>query len=115
MRKSLIDRLFLPTVLSLSTVVFALIILQQLLTQQQAEVQTSTNAQALLVKSKMESELKARILPLELLGERWGAASQLDFVKMKSDTELAIKSYPVYQAAEWVDPTFHVRWVVPRE
>lgn len=115
MRKSFIDRLFLPTVLSLSTVLFALIILQRLLTQQQAEVQASTKAQALLVKSKMESELKARVLPLELLRERWGASSQLDFVQMESDTVLAMNGYPAYQAAEWVDPTFHVQWVVPKE
>jgi signal transduction histidine kinase len=115
MRKSLVDRLFLPTVLSLSTVVFALVILQQLLTQQRAEVQASTNAEALLVKSKMESELKARLLPLELLRERWGASSQLDFAKMESDAVLALSGYPAYQAAEWVDPEFHVRWVVPRQ
>lgn len=115
MRKSFIDRLFLPTVLSLSTVLFALIILQRLLTQQQAVVQASTKAQALLVKSKMESELKARVMPLELLRERWGASSQLDFVQMESDTVLAMNGYPAYQAAEWVDPTFHVQWVVPKE
>jgi signal transduction histidine kinase len=115
MRKSFIDRLFLPTVLSLSTVVFALIILQRLLTEQQAEVQASTTAQALLVKSKMESELKARVLPLELLQERWGASGLLDFAKMESDTVLALSGYPAYQAAELVDPTFHVRWVVPHE
>src|SRR5579872_1350394 len=115
MRKTFIDRLFLPTVLSLSTLVFALIILQRLLTQQQAEVQASTNSEALLVKSKMESGLKARVLPLELLRERWSASSRLDFPKMESDTVLALSSYPAYQAAEWVDPTFHVRWVVPHE
>jgi signal transduction histidine kinase len=115
MRKGFIDRLFLPTVLSLTTVVFALVILQRLLTQQQAEVQASTNAQALLVKSKMESELKARVLPLELLRERWEASNRLDFVKMESDAVLALSGYAAYQAAEWVDPKFHVRWVVPHE
>ncbi len=113
MRKSVLDRLFLPAVLSLTTVVFTLIILQRLITQQQAVVIASTKQQALLVKSKMESELKARVLPLELLSERWGASSQLDFVKMESDAVLAMSSYPAYQAAEWIDPTFHVRWVVP--
>jgi signal transduction histidine kinase len=113
MHKSVLDRLFTPTILSLSIVVFTLIILQQLIKQQQAEVLASTNQQALLVKSKMESELKARVLPLELLSDRWGAGSQLDFKKMESDTALAISSYPAYQAVEWVDPTYHVRWAVP--
>jgi len=115
MRKSLVDRLFLPTILSLSTLVFALIILQRLLAQQEAQVRASTEAQALLVKSKMESELKARVVPLELLSERWGASSELDFAKMESDTVLAMSGYPAYQAVEWVDPTFHVRWVVPHK
>src|SRR5579862_2932696 len=114
MRKSFIDRLFLPTIVSLSTVVFSLLILQRLLTQRQAEVQASAKTQALLVKNKMESELKANILPLELLRERWGAASNpLDFANMESDAGIAMSSYPAYQAIEWVDPTFHVRWVLP--
>ncbi len=116
MRKSFIDRLFLPTIVSLSTVVFSLVILQQMLTQQQADVQASAKEQALLVKNRMESELKANILPLELLRERWGAASyQLDFANMESDARLAMSSYPAYQAIEWVEPTFRVQWVVPHE
>ena len=94
MHKTVLDRLFLPAVLSLSTVVFTLIILQRLITQQQAEVKASTKQQALLVKSKMESELKARVLPLELLSERWGASSQLDFVKMESDTVAGNEQLP---------------------
>ena len=63
MGKSFIDRLLLPAVISLTTVIFALLILQQLLTQQQGEAESSTKAQALLVKDKIESELKARLLP----------------------------------------------------
>jgi signal transduction histidine kinase/CheY-like chemotaxis protein len=115
MRKSFIDRLLLPAVISLTTVIFALLILQQLLSQQQTEMQASTKAQALLVKDKMESELRARILPLELLRERWGARSELDFTNMESDAGLAMSGYPAYQAIDWVDPTFRVQWAVPRE
>jgi signal transduction histidine kinase/ActR/RegA family two-component response regulator len=115
MRKSFIDRLLVPTAVSLTTVVFALIILQRLLLQQQAEVQASTQEQALFVKNKIESELGSRFVPLELLRERWSAASQLDFPHMESDTELAMSGYPGYQAIVWVDPTFRERWIVPRE
>jgi signal transduction histidine kinase/ActR/RegA family two-component response regulator len=67
------------------------------------------------VKNKIESELQTRILPLELLRERWEARTQLDFVNMESDTVLAMRGDPAYQATEWVDPTFHVRWVVPHQ
>jgi signal transduction histidine kinase/ActR/RegA family two-component response regulator len=115
MSKNFIDRLVLPAVISLTTVIFALMVLQRQLTQQQAEVQASTKTQALLVKNKLESELKARILPLELLRERWSAQSELDFANMESDSALAMSGYPTYQAIEWLDPTYHVQWVVPRE
>jgi signal transduction histidine kinase/ActR/RegA family two-component response regulator len=111
--KSIIDRLLVPTAVSLTTVVFALLILQRLLLQQQAEVQSSTRAQAQLVKDEMESDLSATILPLELLRERWGASTQLDFPHMESDTGLAMSGYPGYQAIEWVDPSLHTRWAVP--
>jgi signal transduction histidine kinase/CheY-like chemotaxis protein len=115
MRKSFIDRLLVPTAISLTTVVFALIILQRLVLQQQAQVQESTKEQALFVKNKIESELDSRFLPLELLRERWSAASGLDFPHMESDTELAMSGYPGYQAIVWVDPQFRARWTVPRE
>ena len=112
--KSFMDRLLVPTAVSLTTVVFALLILQRLLMQQQAQTQASTRAQAQIIKDKMESDLSATILPLELLRERWGASGQLDFAHMQSDTGLAMSGYPGYQAIEWVDRSMRVRWTVPR-
>ena len=63
MSRNFIDRLLLPAIVGLTTFVFALILLQRLLTQQDDEIQTATIAQASFVKSKVESELKARICP----------------------------------------------------
>jgi signal transduction histidine kinase/ActR/RegA family two-component response regulator len=31
----------------------------------------------------------------------------------KSAAELMMSGYPAYEAVEWVDPTFHVRWATP--
>jgi signal transduction histidine kinase/CheY-like chemotaxis protein len=115
MRKSIIDRLLVPTAVSLTTVVFALIILQRLLLQQQAQIQESTKEQTLFVKNKIESELDSHFLPLELLRERWSAASEPDFAHMESDTQLAMSGYPGYQAIVWIDPRFHKRWSVPQD
>ena len=116
MRKNLIDRLWLPAVLGLSTVVFSLVLMQSQLAQQQGDAQAATKAQALFVKNKMESELKSRIQPLQLLGERWRSRDLglLDADDMESDTTLAMSGYPAYQATEWLDPTLHVRWVAPQ-
>ena len=113
MRRTSIDRLLLPAIVGLTTVLFALILLQRLLIQQRTEIQAATKAQAVFVKNKMESVLKVRTQSLELLGQRWQVRSQLNDVDMESDAALVMSGYPTYRALEWVDPSFHVRWVVP--
>jgi two-component system, cell cycle sensor histidine kinase and response regulator CckA len=115
MRKKFIGRLLLPTALGLSTVVFALTVMERLLAQQHFEIQAETKAQALFVKNKLESLSKTRTSPLELLGRRWQIRRQVDHVDMESDAALVMAGYPSYQAIEWVDPTFHVQWTAPAQ
>ena len=116
MKKRLIDRLWLPAVLGLSTVVFSLVLLQRQIAQQKEESEQAMTAQAQLVKNTVESELKSHIQPLELLGRRWreyneGIVSPDDF---ESDT-VAMLGYPAYQATEWADSSLHVRRIAPAD
>ena len=106
------DRLLLPVIVGLTTGLCALILWQRLIIQQGVNIQTVTRTQASLVKSKMESELKARILPLQLLGERWQV--HRDDADLESDAALVENLDPVYHAIEWVDPVFQVRWMMPQ-
>ena len=114
MRSSFIDRLLLPAIVGLSAFVCVLILWQRLLTKQGADIQAATKAQALLVKNKMESDLSERILPLELLGERWQVHSKDVNADLESDASLVMSRYPVYQAISWIDPKFNGRWVSSR-
>jgi signal transduction histidine kinase/ActR/RegA family two-component response regulator len=114
-REKFIHRMLLPTGVGLIAVVLALAVMLRLLKQQSAEINAQTAAQAMFVKNKMESVLKARTLPLELLGRRWQIRQQLNAIEMDSDAALVMSGYPTYQALEWVDPTYRVRWVAPRE
>ncbi len=114
MRSSFIDRLLLPAIVGLSAFVGVLILWQRLLTKQSADIQTATQAQVLFVKSKIESDLSERILPLELLGERWQVHSKDVHADLESDASLVMSRYPVYQAISWIDPTFNGRWVASR-
>ena len=114
MHRSFIDRLLLPAIVGLSTVIGVLILWQRLITKQGADIQTATKSQALFVKNKIESDLSERILPLELLGERWQVHSKDDNADLESDASLVMSRYPVYQAISWIDPTFKGWWVSPR-
>jgi signal transduction histidine kinase/ActR/RegA family two-component response regulator len=108
----IIDRILLPAAFFLIAFVVSLTLWQLLLGHRRAEIQSATNEQASFVKSKLESELRARILPLERLAGRSEAAGP-DSSKMEGDAALVMSAYPAYQAIEWVDPGFRVGWVTP--
>jgi len=114
MRKSFVDRLLLPAIIGLATVLAALLLCLRLLTRQRAEIQAATKVQVFFVRNKMDSELKARILPIERMALQWEIRGQPNDVDLESDATLVMIRYPGYQAIEWMDPTFHVRWVAPR-
>ena len=113
MNRSFIDRLLLPAVFGLTTIIAALVLWQLLLTNRRVEIQGNTKEQALFVKAKTESELSARILSLERLAGRWQESERPADQDMESDASLVMSGYPAYQAIEWIDPTFHVVWVEP--
>ena len=114
MHRSFIDRLLLPAIFGLTTIIAALVLWQLLLTNRRVEIQANTKEQALFVKAKTESELSARILSLERLAGRWQEPDRLADRDMESDASLVMSGYPAYQAIEWIDPTFHVVWVEPQ-
>jgi signal transduction histidine kinase/ActR/RegA family two-component response regulator len=107
----IIDRLLLPSIFFLTSLVAVLTFWQLLLAHRRAEIRAVTGEQASFVKSKLESELRARIMPLRGLAAQWQVLGS-DREK-KSAAELMMSGYPAYHAVEWVDPTFRVRWTAP--
>jgi signal transduction histidine kinase/CheY-like chemotaxis protein len=109
----IIDRILLPTAFFLIAFVVALTLWQLLVSHRREEIRGVTNEQVSFVKAKLESELRARILPLERLAERDSGHAAADDSKIESDANLVMSAYPAYQAIEWVDPNYRVRWVTP--
>jgi len=56
MHKRFIDRLLLPAIFGLSTIIVALVLWQMLVTHRLAEIQAAAKEQASFVKTKTESE-----------------------------------------------------------
>jgi len=108
----IIDRILLPAAFFLIAFVVSLTLWQLLLGHRRAEIQSATNEQVSFVKSKLESELRARILPLERLAGQ-GEAAGPDSSKMEGAAALVMSAYASYQAIEWVDTSFRVGWVTP--
>jgi len=115
MQRNVIDRLLLPAIFGLTTIIAALVLWQLLVAHRRVEISAAAKDQASLVKTKTESELRARILPLERLAGRWEARDKLEEEEMHSDASLVMSGYPAYQAIEWVDSTLHVVWAAPEQ
>jgi signal transduction histidine kinase/ActR/RegA family two-component response regulator len=111
-KTSFIDRLLLPAIVTLTTMIAVLLLFQRLVSEQRVDFQSMTKAQALVVKDKLETELNTRTLPLSRLAARWEAVGPRDDVLRESDAALLISDRG-YQAVEWVEPSFRLQWVVP--
>src|ERR1700745_3807207 len=102
MQRNFIDRFLTPAIFGITTVIAALILWQLLLGHRRVEIQAATKEQALFVRTKTESELRANVLVLEQLAGRWQARGQSNDSDMRSDVELAMGGYPAYQTIEWI-------------
>lgn len=110
-----IDRLLLPAIFGLTTMLAVLVLWQMLLGHRNVEIQAATREQASFVQTKTESELKARVVSLERLAARWKIDGRSTGTDMESDAALVMSGYPAYQAIEWADSSFHPLWSVPSQ
>jgi signal transduction histidine kinase/CheY-like chemotaxis protein len=111
MSRSFIDRLLLPAIVGLTTVIAALILWQRLITQQRDDIQAATREHASFVKDKFEAELRARVLSLDRLAGRSKDFDPASDMPVESEWTSLISGSRAYQTVGWMDPTFHVRWV----
>ena len=65
------------------------------------------------VKSEIVEQIEVQVLALTRMARRWEIGGKPPRAEWQSDAKLYVKHYPFYQALEWVDPSFHVRWIVP--
>ncbi len=61
----------------------------------------------------LESQLQAQIVALQRMAARWERQGVFPFEEWQADSKLYIRDMPGYQAIEWVDADFIVRWIEP--
>ena len=86
----------------------------QALAQKEFEYKMQSTSQvAKKVSNEIISRLDARHLALNRMADRWSAHEGTSQSEWERDASLYIEDFPGFQAIEWVDPTYHVRWIVP--
>jgi len=81
--------------------------------REQDNLQRTTQSATNMLASFIERDMRSRLSALQRMVGRWenqAGTPKSDFLK---DAQSYITHMPGFQALEWVDDTFHVRWIVP--
>jgi signal transduction histidine kinase/ActR/RegA family two-component response regulator len=104
-----------PILIGVTVLAMTLCLWQALIANEHALVEQALTIVTASIHNEFITQTESRILALTGLArhwEQWGKPTQEVW---ETDAELYVKHYPGFQAVAWVDPSKHVRWLVPAE
>lgn len=104
---------WLPFLVGAGVVTATLLLWQALLVQEHLALERTIQLTTAQVKSELVARMDARILALTRLATRWERWGKPVREEWATDAELVLRDFPGFQAISWLDPSFHVRWIIP--
>ncbi|NET31332.1 MAG: PAS domain S-box protein [Cyanothece sp. SIO1E1] len=104
---------WLPVLVGVSVSTISLCLWQALAVQERTQIQRKIEFAAANINQEIMVQMQNRIQSLVRMAKRWEFQGGTPISVWYVDAENHIKDYPGFQAIEWVDPSFHVRWIVP--
>jgi two-component system sensor histidine kinase/response regulator len=77
------------------------------------QIRQTVEAQTEVLQSEVESQITTRINALERIAKRWKIRAGTPKAEWEADALSLLEDYPNFQAIEWVDSSYHIRWIVP--
>ena len=103
----------LPALVWLIVSAVTLFLWQALAAQESTQSQRKVKFAAASVKQELTAQLQNRILSLVRIAKRWELQGGTPKAQWDGDAQNQIRDYPGFQAIEWIDSSFYVRWIVP--
>jgi len=97
----------------LGIVVVAVLLWNSLCKQNEKQMQQRVSREAENLKASISAQLKPQVLALQRMARRWEVAGKTSKRVWEEDAKNYLAHEPGAQALEWVDNSFHVRWIVP--
>ena len=88
---------------------------QTLIASEEARVERTITLAKANVHNEIMSHMEAPILSLVRMARRWQRQGQSALEAWEADAQAYVGHYPGMQAIAWVDPSYHVQWIVPPE
>ncbi|WP_414544406.1 PAS domain-containing protein [Nostoc sp. CCY0012] len=106
-------RLLLPLLVGIFVSIAVVILWQRLLVEEQSNIEQLVQQQAIALQTELTTELRTRILALKRMEKRWQMRGGTPRLEWEADAAAQVEDFGGYQAIEWVDASFRVRWIVP--
>jgi len=104
---------WLPVAVGIGVATLAIVLWQALLAHERLTNAQAMASQAAHLKSEIETDVTNQILALERMARRWEQQGGTPKALWAADAARYMQHHPGYQAIEWVDASFHVRWIEP--
>ncbi|VXD25059.1 Multi-sensor hybrid histidine kinase (fragment) [Planktothrix serta PCC 8927] len=104
----------LPLLLGVVASIAVFFLWQQLTLNEQLYIEQLIQQEAQGIELQLNKELSSRILTLQQMADRWQVSGGKTKNLWEADAKTYIDNFVGYQAIEWVDPAFVVRWIIPQ-
>ena len=94
-------------------VLFSIYMWRLLEAQERRQIGRTVQLVAESVRTELSEAMEAHIDALARMAKRWESRGGTPKPEWEADALNYVSHQPGFQAIEWVDPSFHVRWIVP--
>jgi PAS domain S-box-containing protein len=101
-----------PVLVAAGGIVVSLVLWQVLENQQHAHIDRAVQAEADYLRQDLAARIEEQVRGIEDLGRQWDSQGHPRQADWERDVLLPF-DYSFVKLAAWVDPSLHVRWVVP--
>ncbi|NMG11649.1 PAS domain-containing protein [Brasilonema sp. UFV-L1] len=109
-RKTKYWQQLLPVLVGLGVLSVTLLLWRSLLLQEHAAIERKIELATVNTTEIINQQLQTRILALTRMAERWQLRGGTPLAEWEADANNYQQDYPGFQAIEWVDSSFYVRW-----
>lgn len=96
-----------------SVFITTLLLWQALIDQERAYIHQEIQLATESVENELVVGMTSRIQTLVRMSERWQRQSKISKTEWEFEAGLNVRDFKGFQAMQWVDPSLHVRWIVP--
>ncbi len=104
-----------PILAGVGVAIISLLLWQALVALEDQYVDRLIQDESVTLANHLKNQLDDRVLGLILMAKRWESHGGMSKAEWEVDATSLVAHQPGYQAIEWVDPSYHVRWILPLE